>query len=75
MAPAIARWFFGWELDEERGAAAGGLVSWSVSPSASTRSLSPTRPEPSAEGCSPDSIVADRHAQDRVACLERDLHD
>jgi len=51
-----------------------GLVTWSVPPSASMRSLSPTSPDPW-PGSAPDPVVADRQLQDRVVCVEFDVHD
>ena len=53
----------------------GGLVTWSVPPAASMRSLSPTSPAPRA-GVSPaDPVVADRQPHDRGGCVEFYVHD
>jgi hypothetical protein len=71
----IAPWFFGWELDEERGAAARAAGELERAAECLDAIAEPDQTRASAEGGSPDSIVADHHAQDRVACLERDLHD
>ena len=51
-----------------------GLVTCSVPPSASIRSLSPTSPDPWREVGSPDPVVADRQPQDRVVGVEFDVH-
>jgi hypothetical protein len=52
-----------------------GLVTRSVPPSASIRSLIPTSPDPWLRSAPPIPSFADRQLQDRVVCIEFDVHD
>jgi hypothetical protein len=63
------------DLDQQRGAAAGGAGDLERSAERFDSIADPDQSGPLAEVGSPDPIVANRQLQDRVVCVEFDVYD
>ena len=63
------------DLDQQRGAAAGGAGDLERAAERFDSIAEPDQSGPPVEVRSPDPVVADGQLQDRVVCVELDIHD